>query len=473
MFETNTTHSTFENAEPVLDHLLIPTINTKEVISVIGLGYVGFVSAACLAKMGHKVIGVDICEDKLEQLSHGTSPIFEPGLDDVLGEGLEKNLIEADGDLVNAVRNSEVSFVSVNTPTSATGGCDAGALKAVAKQLGLALASKHAYHLIVMRCSVPPGTTVDQFLPIVEEFSGKKEGPDFGLCFNPEFLRESTAIADFENPPKTIIGSNSTLAAAKLAKILAQIDDQPIITDIKTAEMVKYVDNVWHATKVCFGNEIGRVCQSLGVDGHEVIRQFSQDTVLNISPHYLKPGFAYGGSCLPKEVRAMNSIGAYQNLSLPMIKSLVESNEAQIQKAYELIKSTKARSVGLCGITFKPNTNDLRESPVLDLAELLLNDGVNVHVCDPSYNSSQKLSQQISQLRPHYSRYADIIERLSNRVHAEVDSLLQQSDTIVAAHDTQEWHHSLVRKVRRHNVVDLARLFQSPPVCKSYQGTGW
>ena len=473
MFETSSAISTYWDADQFVETAIKTPISVRDTVSVIGLGYVGFVSAACLAKLGHRVIGVDICQEKLDQLAAGTSTIHEPGLDEVLEEAVRDGFIETSNDIVDAVHDSDVSFVSVNTPTDAQGGCDSGALKAVAKQLGLALRTKRDYHLIVMRCSVPPGMTTKDFLPLVEEFSGKREGEAFGLCFNPEFLRESTAIDDFENPPKTIIGTTNQKAADKLAHILAPIDDAPIITDIKTAEMVKYVDNVWHATKVCFGNEIGRICQSLGVDGHEVIHQFSQDTVLNISAYYLKPGFAYGGSCLPKEVRAMNTLGAYHNLSLPMIKSLIESNEAQIQRAYDLIKGTNAERVGICGITFKPNTNDLRESPILDLAERLLNDGIDVHICDPSYSCSSKLAKQIALLRPHYSRYADIIERLTHRVHADIDELLRNTDTIVAAHDTENWHRSLVGKVRRHNVVDLARLFHTAPSCRTYQGTGW
>ena len=473
MYDLNTTQNETWDAELLVEHRPLSRVNNLETISVIGLGYVGVVSVACLAKLGHPVIGVDICDEKLGQLAKGQSPIFEPGLDEALKDGVRDELISVDGDISNAIRNSVVSFVSVNTPTDKQGGCDATALKTVAKQIGLALKAKRAYHLIVMRCSVPPGTTIEQFLPLVEKYSGKVEGKDFGICFNPEFLRESTAIADFENPPKTVIGSSNPKAALRLAKILAPIDEEPIITDLKTAEMVKYVDNVWHAAKVCFGNEIGRICQSVGVDGHEVIRQFSQDTVLNISPLYLKPGFAYGGSCLPKEVRAMNHLGAYKNLSLPMIKSLIESNDVHIQRAYDLIKKTRAKRVGICGITFKPNTDDLRESPILDLAELLLNDGIEVHVCDPNYTSPSKLSAQVQMLRPHYSRYADIVERLTYRVQGEVEGLLKKSDTIVAAHDTQEWHRSLFGKVKRHNVIDLARLFQTPPSCKNYQGIGW
>ncbi|MCV6545847.1 MAG: nucleotide sugar dehydrogenase [Cohaesibacter sp.] len=442
-------------------------------ISVIGLGYVGLVSTACLSQMGHDVIGVDVCEDKLNQLAKGLSPIVEPGLDDLLKEGLKQKRISASADLCEAIRRSEVSFISVNTPTKDNGGCDCSSLTLVAKELGAALQQKDDYHVIVMRCSVPPGTTKEHFIPIVEHVSGKREGRDFGVCFNPEFLRESTAIADFNDPPKTVIGATHAKAAQKLAAILAPIDDAPILTDIETAEMVKYVDNVWHAAKVCFGNEIGRLCQAVGVDGWDVMEHFSRDTVLNISPQYLKPGFAYGGSCLPKEVRAMRQMGAQYDVSLPLIDSLGTSNRAQIQRAYELTKRVGAKVVGLCGITFKPDTNDLRESPMLDLAGMLLNDGIEILVDDPIYCCESKMSAQVRQLRSHYSAYADIVERLTFRLQPDQARFLAHSEALITAHNSPYWRKRLQGHVKNHHVIDLARLFRSPPSARSYHGIGW
>lgn len=460
------------NALPLKDKTSL-AVKTHFSISVIGLGYVGVVSAACLAKMGHKIIGVDICPEKLEQLKKGRTPIVEPGLGDLLSEGVKAGQISTSDDILQAVQSSEVSFVSVNTPTAEDGSCDVRSLQAVARKLGRALRDKSSYHLVVMRCSVPPGTTLERFVPIIERISGKREGVDFGVCFNPEFLRESTAIADFGAPPKTIIGANHSQGAQLLAHILSPLDAKPILTDIATAEMVKYVDNVWHATKVCFGNEIGRICQAVGVDGWEVIRQFSQDTVLNISPHYLKPGFAYGGSCLPKEVRAMNAIGKSHDLSLPLMNSLAQSNEAQITRAHELIMQVGAKHVGICGITFKPDTDDLRESPILDLAGRLLNDGVEVFVTDPNYTDASLMMRQVSLLRGHYSHYADIVERLTFRLVPDVSELLKRTDVLVTAHATASWRDKFQGQVSQHHIVDLARLFKSIPVCKSYYGIGW
>jgi GDP-mannose 6-dehydrogenase len=391
----------------------------------------------------------------------------------LLTEGLKHRRITTSTDLFAAIYQSDITFISVNTPTKKNGDCDCSAIETVAKELGNALKNKAHYHLIVMRCSVPPGTTKDQFIPILEHFSDKKEGKDFGVCFNPEFLRESTAISDFNAPPKTVIGATHVKAAQKLASILAPIDESPILTDIGTAEMVKYVDNVWHAAKVCFGNEIGRVCNAVGVDGWEVMDHFSRDTVLNISPHYLKPGFAYGGSCLPKEVRAMKQIGQQHDISLPLIDSLSNSNSAQIQRAYSLTKAAKAKVVGLCGITFKPDTNDLRESPMLDLAGLLLNDGIEVIVSDPIYECESKMTAQVKELRPHYSAYADIVERLTFRLQPDIRTLLNQTDTLITAHNSSYWQQKLIGHVRNHHIVDLAHLFPIRPACRSYHGIGW
>ncbi len=446
---------------------------SNSVISIIGLGYVGVVSTACLSQLGHDVIGVDICQDKLRLIDQGKAPIAEAGLGDLLQAGVDNGSISTEYDLKTAILQSDVSFISVNTPTAEDGSCDVGAIQMVAEQIGRALKHKSDYHLLVMRCSVPPGTTESIFIPLVERVSGKKEGADFGVCFNPEFLREGTAIADFQAPPKTVIGARNEKAQFVLAAILEPVDAQPIFTDIATSEMVKYVDNVWHATKVCFGNEIGRVCQSLGIDGREVIRQFSRDTVLNISAYYLKPGFAYGGSCLPKEVRAMKFLGSQHGLSLPLMDSLPVSNDLQVEWAYEMVMKTGARKVGLCGITFKPDTDDLRESPTLRLAGMLLNAGLEVYVNDPSFVCASQMSRQVTNLRRSYSEDADILERLSYCLLPEISDLLAQTELLVTSHETGEWRTLLQDAISDHHIVDVARLFGRYPACKSYHGIGW
>ncbi|MEM8837111.1 MAG: nucleotide sugar dehydrogenase [Pseudomonadota bacterium] len=446
---------------------------TKPAVSIIGLGYVGVVSAACLSDLGHDVIGVDIDEDKIGKLSAGVSPIVEPGLDNLLEKGAGAGRIKATTNLNAAILGSDVTFVSVNTPTAEDGSCDMTAIRAVAAGIGDALRNKGEYHVIVLRCSVPPGTTRKVFLPLVEEHSGKSVGIDFGICFNPEFLRESTAIDDFRNPPKTVIGATDARASAALAGILDPVDAMPISTTLDAAEMVKYADNVWHAAKVCFGNEIGRICQHLEIDGHEVMEIFCQDTVLNISPHYLKPGFAYGGSCLPKEVRAVNHLAERCGLQLPMIESLPRTNDCQVEQAVRLIAATGKKRIGLCGLTFKPDTDDLRESPSLRLAGRLLELGFEVSISDPNYPDAASVMRQVAMLRHHYHEDALTLRKLSDRVTAHVSELLARSEVIVTTQPSRYWLAALAANLEAHDVVDLTRLFKEQPKAKSYQGIGW
>ena len=277
-------------------------------ISVVGLGYVGAVSTACLASLGHRVVGVDIDASKVADIAAGRSPIHEKDLGMLLSRGVEDGLVSATDDLAYAVRDTDVTFVSVGTPTAPDGGCDYRYIEAAARSMAVGLAQKSDFHVFVMRCSIPPGTTMKVMTPILEKMSGKRLGVDFGVAFNPEFLREGVAVDDFYAPPKTVIGATCARTGNILRQIFTPVDEAPIVTTIETAEMVKYVDNVWHATKVCFANEVGRLAKSQGVDGHAVMDIFCQDQKLNLSPYYLKPGFAYGGSCLPKEARAVAHI---------------------------------------------------------------------------------------------------------------------------------------------------------------------
>lgn len=295
-------------------------------VSVVGLGYVGAVSTACLAGLGHRVIGVGLDPVKVDAIATGRAPIHEKDLDRLLGDGVANGLISATDDLVTAVVETDITFVSVGTPTAEDGGCDDRYIRAAARSIGEGLARKAAFHVVVMRCSIPPGTTLDVMVPEIEAASGLKVGADFGVCFNPEFLREGVAVEDFHNPPKTVIGVTDDVTADLMRQLYADVDADPVVTSIEVAEMVKYVDNVWHATKVTFANEVGRLCKPLDVDSHEVMDIFVRDTKLNLSPYYLKPGFAYGGSCLPKEVRAVTHIARNLGVDLPLIGALDRSN---------------------------------------------------------------------------------------------------------------------------------------------------
>jgi GDP-mannose 6-dehydrogenase len=352
-------------------------------ISVIGLGYVGAVSCGCLTALGHRIVGVDLDPRKTAAIAEGRSPIHEDRLDDLLSAGIAEGRLAVTGDTVAAVLDTNVTFVSVGTPSREDGTCDTTSVIAVAEAIGRALALKDGYHAVVLRCSIPPGTTAGPFLQALERASGKRAGTDFGLAFCPEFMREGVAVEDFREPAKTVIGASDDRVRDILARIFAPVDPNPVFTSIETAELVKYVDNVWHALKVCFGNEVGRLASALRVDGGEVMDVFCKDVKLNISPTYLRPGFAYGGSCLPKEVRSVMGLAKGAGLDLPLIGNIAASNERHIDDAVERVVATGARSVGVLGLTFKPGTDDLRESPTLALIDRLRARGIRIVAHDP------------------------------------------------------------------------------------------
>ncbi|TCP44212.1 nucleotide sugar dehydrogenase [Rhodovulum marinum] len=363
---------------------LVPVLHeARPAISVIGLGYVGAVSCGCLTDLGHRVIGVDLDAAKAASVAAGRAPMHEAGLDDLLGTALDKGILSTSTEVEAAVLATDVTFVSVGTPSRADGRCDLTNVVAVAESIGAALARKAGYHAVVMRCSIPPGTTMGAFAQRLEAVSGKRAGRDFGIAFCPEFMREGEAVADFRTPPKTVIGATDDRVAGIVAGIFAPVDSRPLHCSIEIAEMVKYVDNVWHATKVCFGNEVGRLAAAHGVDGGDVMGIFCEDRKLNISPAYLRPGFAYGGSCLPKEVRAVCGLARAAGLDLPLIGHVAASNEAHIDAVVERVRATGARRVGVLGLTFKPGTDDLRESPALALIARLRAAGVEVVCHDP------------------------------------------------------------------------------------------
>ncbi len=354
----------------------------KPAISVIGLGYVGAVSMACLSHLGFRMVGVDVSREKVESIKEGRSPIVEERLGDLLNEGVKAGLIDATQNLVAAVLDTDVTFLSVGTPTSKDGGCDFTFVRQASRAIGQAIGMKSNYHVVVLRCSVPPGTTLDVVVPEIETASGKKLGKDFGVCFNPEFLREGVAVADFFAPPKTVVGASDKRAEQTVTAIYGAVDKNVIYTSIDTAEMVKYVDNVWHATKVSFGNEVGRLCKKLGIDSHDVMNIFVKDLKLNLSPYYLKPGFAFGGSCLPKEVRAVSHIAHELGVKVPLMDSLMVTNTAHIAEAIELLKPFSGKRIGFLGVTFKPGTDDLRESPTLDVMSAMLTSGETIRAYD-------------------------------------------------------------------------------------------
>ncbi|MEZ5776181.1 MAG: nucleotide sugar dehydrogenase [Hyphomicrobiaceae bacterium] len=445
----------------------------KPSISVVGLGYVGAVSMACLARLGFRMVGVDISEVRVNAIRAGRSPIVEDQLDVLLQEGCQKGLITASHNLVGAVLMTDVTFMSVGTPTAADGSCDLTYVRDASRAIGEALKVKSRYHVVVMRCSVPPGTTLGTVVPEIEAASGKKLGEDFGICFNPEFLREGVAVNDFFNPPKTVIGASDERAEKVVKGIYSAIDEKVVYTTIAAAEMVKYADNVWHATKVAFGNEIGRICKALEIDSHDVMNIFVKDQKLNLSPYYLKPGFAFGGSCLPKEVRAVGHLADELGVDTPLVKSLIPTNRAHVDLAYRLLQDYKGKRIGFMGVTFKPATDDLRESPTLDLMATLMADGEEIWAYDPNLRFGPHLKAQISYVRHSSPHLAEVVDRLEQITVVSAPALAKLCDVIVVSHATEEFRTAVRGRPHHVHVLDLARVFKDLPEDATYQGIAW
>ncbi|WP_323041330.1 nucleotide sugar dehydrogenase [Gemmobacter sp.] len=447
-------------------------VEPRAAVSVIGLGYVGAVSTGCLASLGHRVVGVDVDPVKIAQINAGHAPLHEAGLQGLLTQGVADGLVSATDDILAAVAGTDVTFVSVGTPTAPDGGCDMRHIVSAARGIGRALAIKDDYHVVVMRCSIPPGTTLGVMVPEIEEASGKVAGRDFGICFNPEFLREGVAIADFHAPPKTVIGASDDRAAAIVARIYEKVDPKIILTSIEVAEMVKYVDNVWHATKVTFANEIGRLCKPLEVDSHEVMNIFVQDTKLNLSPYYLKPGFAFGGSCLPKEVRAVTHLAQELGVSLPLIGSLTQSNRTQVDTALEMVRATGARRVAVLGLAFKPGTDDLRESPILDVIAALNDAGVEVVAHDAAVTPDTRIEAQLAYVEHAAPGLKRLAPKLAGMLAASAETAVAGADAVIVTHASDLYRQVVAPLVQP--VIDVVRLFKSradqpAAVC----GIGW
>ncbi|MCH9808675.1 MAG: nucleotide sugar dehydrogenase [Alphaproteobacteria bacterium] len=442
-------------------------------ISVVGLGYVGAVSMACLSHLGFRMVGVDIEMDKVEAINEGRSPIVEDRLGELLDEGVQGGLIAATDNLVAAVMQTDVTMISVGTPTADDGSCDLSFVRKASRAIGQAISMKSSYHVIVLRCSVPPGTTLDVVAPEIEKASGKRLGPDFGVCFNPEFLREGVAVADFFAPPKTVVGASDERAAETVSSIYEAVDKKVIFTSIAAAEMVKYVDNVWHATKVAFGNEVGRICKALDIDSHDVMDIFVQDKKLNLSPYYLKPGFAFGGSCLPKEVRAVGHLAGDLGVEVPLIDSLMPSNRSHIAQAVRMLAPYAGKRIGFLGLTFKPGTDDLRESPTLDLMSHLLANGETLRAYDGNLDFGPMLQGQIEYVRHAVPRQAKLMDELEALTLPDADALVANSDVIVVSHATDEFRTALAKRAPNVDVIDLARLSRQLPEEKNYHGIAW
>jgi GDP-mannose 6-dehydrogenase len=436
-------------------------------VSIFGLGYVGSVSAATFADDGHTVIGVDVNPTKVAMLNSGQSPIVEPGLGELIESTVAAGRLRATTSAAEAVEATDVSLVSVSTPSRRNGSLDLTHLTRVCEQLGEALQRKTAYHVVVIRSTVLPGTTHDTVIPTLEQTSGKRYGTDFGVAVNPEFLREGSAVKDIRHPPLTLVGHNHAADATGTIALYQGIEAPLVTSTIRVAEMIKYASNTWHALKVCFGNEIGNLCKRLDIDSHEVMEIFCRDDKLNLSPYYLKPGFAFGGSCLPKDVRALEYRAKELDLDLPVLQSVLRSNHLQIQQAVEQIVETGRKRVGLLGFSFKAGTDDLRESPMVILAETLLGKGYAVRIYDRNVlvarltgSNKDYIEQQI----PHLSRL----------LCESIDDVLDQSEVIVIGNAGAEFGDAITRCRPDQTILDLVRVpFDRAKVSADYRGICW
>lgn len=435
-------------------------------ISVFGLGYVGVVSAACLATDGHVVVGVDPNETKVDQIAGGRSPIVETDIDEMVRAQVAAGRLSATMDVAAAVRDTELSLICVGTPSQGNGSLDLKYVARVCEQIGAALAHKSGFHVVVARSTMLPGTMRDLVIPTLERCSGKVAGRDFGVCGNPEFLREGTAVYDYRNPPKTVIGETDARSGDVLASVYAGLKAPLIRTDVDTAEMVKYADNVWHALKVCFANEIGNVCKALAIDSHRVMDIFCQDTKLNLSPYYLKPGFAFGGSCLPKDVRALSFKARTLDVPLPVIGSILESNELQIRRGVDMIMARGSRRIGVLGFSFKAGTDDLRESPMVEVIERLIGKGYDLRLYDRNVAIARLTGANRDFILNH-------IPHISRLMVDSIDDVLAHGDTIVVGNGAREFADVGARLRDGQALVDFVRIAQERSNGRQYDGICW
>ncbi|MDD5250630.1 MAG: UDP-glucose/GDP-mannose dehydrogenase family protein [Rhodocyclaceae bacterium] len=436
-------------------------------ISVLGLGYVGVVSAACLAKSGHDVIGIDPEAVKVDLINSRHSPIVEKDIGGIIQEQVACGRLRATTDMADAgVAVCDMYFVCVGTPSRANGGIDLTYVRRVCEQIGAVLKNHPGAPVVVMRSTMLPGSMREVVIPTLEAHSGRRAGADFGVCINPEFLREGSAVADYYQPPKTVIGELGQPSGDVLASLYAATPGPLIRTDIETAEMVKYVDNAWHALKVGFANEIGNFCKGLGVDGHNVMDIFCQDTKLNISSNYLKPGFAFGGSCLPKDLRAMLYKTRSLDLSLPILGSILPSNQLQIERGLQAVIDRGQKRVGILGLSFKAGTDDLRESPVVELAERLVGKGYDLRIYDRSVSIASIRGANRDYILNH-------IPHISRLMVSSIDDVLNHARIIVIGNAAEEFRDVPKRLEFGQAIVDFVRIRDTRSISGVYEGICW
>ncbi len=433
-------------------------------ISVFGLGYVGCVSVGCLAQNGHYVIGIDVNNIKVKQINSGKSTIVEKDIEGIISEQYEKRRITATTDFRKAILSTELSLVAVGTPSTANGHLELSYIFNVANNFGEVLKYKDEFHIIVIRSTVMPGTS-EKFAGIIEKISGKTKNVDFCVLSNPEFLREGSAVYDYFHPPLTLIGSDNSEAAKKVASLFEHLPAEIIMTDIQVAEIMKYVNNTYHALKISFANEIGNICKSLGIDSHEVMDIFCKDKQLNISSYYFKPGYAYGGSCLPKDLKGLQTLAHDNYVKVPVIQHINDTNQIQLQRAVDYLSGFKDKSFGFLGLSFKAGTDDLRNSPAVTLVETLLGKGYKINIYDKNI--------QLSRLTGTNKAYIDSrIPHLAKLMVKTPNELIKNSDVIVISTIEKEFA-TILAPVEDKEIIDLVRLPEHIRQKKNYYGINW
>ena len=435
-------------------------------ISVFGMGYVGCVSAACLADQGHDVIGVDINRDKIELINIGKSPIIEEGMNDLVNRVVESGKLKASFDAKQAINETDLTMITVGTPSRDNGDLDLTYVQRVATKIGQLLANKDSFHTIVMRSTVLPGTTEEMLIPAIEEASGKKVYVDFDVFFNPEFLREGSSIKDFYNPPFTVIGAQDTGATAKLDELYGFLDAPIYKTSLKAAEMLKYINNTFHGLKVAFANEVGRLCKRIGVDSHEVMHLFCQDTKQNLSEYYLKPGFAFGGSCLPKDIRALKYKSKSIDAHTGVIDAIMDSNRAQVDEALRMVYDSGSKKVGFLGLAFKQGTDDLRESPLVEMAETLIGKGYELYIYDKNVIIAKLTGSNKAYIEKE-------IPHISSLLANSIEEVFNLADVIVIGSKDPDFEY-IARMDTDKIIIDLVRIVDDlSNLAPGYRGLCW
>ena len=435
-------------------------------ISIFGLGYVGAVSAACLAKEGHEIVGVDPNRSKVDLINQGKTPIIEKDIGELIAVTVGQGNLRATTEVDDAIATTEMSLICVGTPSQLNGSLDLKYVRRVCEEIGASLKDKNDYHVVVARSTMLPGSMRLVVLPSLEQTSGKVAGKDFGVCNNPEFLREGTAVYDFYNPPKTVIGEIDERSGVMLESLYEKMDAPLLRTEIEIAEMVKYTDNVWHALKVGFANEIGNICKELCIDGHKVMDIFCQDTKLNLSPYYMKPGFAFGGSCLPKDVRALGYKGRSLDLDLPIINAILPSNQNQIERGLKMIMGKGRKKVGILGFSFKAGTDDLRESPIVEMIERLIGKGYEIKLYDRNVNMAKLVGANRDFILNHIPHIAELMVD-------DIDTVINHADVIVIGNGDSEFKYVPGNLPQGKQVIDLVRIIPDVSQEGKYDGICW